>query len=156
GELSETQLDAIADHLEGCPQCEAAARQLDGVLDPALALLRRPEEGAETLDGAPAPRPAPGPAAAALPDPIRGYEIQGELGGGGMGVVYGAWQAPLGGVVALKMMLGGRFADPEHRARFGREAEAIARLRHPHIVQIFDIGEHDGQPFFTLEYLEGG
>jgi WD40 repeat protein len=73
-----------------------------------------------------------------------------------MGVVYKAWHEPLRRVVALKMMLADRFAGAETRDRFRREAEAVARLQHPNIVQVFDVGEHDGQPFFTLEYLDGG
>jgi hypothetical protein len=87
---------------------------------------------------------------------IAGYEVLGELGRGGMGVVYKARQVPLDRVVALKMILAGGHAGPEERARFRREAEAVARLQHPNIVQVFEVGEHDGLPFFSIEFCPGG
>jgi tetratricopeptide (TPR) repeat protein len=86
---------------------------------------------------------------------IPGYEIIRELGRGGMGVVYLARDRRLKRLVALKMVLAGAHADPETRLRFRREAEAIARLQHPGIVQIHDVGEHQGRPFLSLEYVEG-
>ena len=95
----------------------------------------------------PAHRPAP---------TIAGYEIEGELGRGGMGVVYRARQVRLNRPCALKMILAGAHADPVAAVRFLAEAEAVARLQHPHIVQIHHIGEADGLPFFELEYVEGG
>jgi serine/threonine protein kinase/tetratricopeptide (TPR) repeat protein len=87
---------------------------------------------------------------------IPGYEILGELGRGGMGVVYKARQINLNRIVALKMILAGSHAGREAIARFLREAETIARLRHPHVVQVHEFGSHEGKPFFSLEYLEGG
>jgi len=87
---------------------------------------------------------------------VAGYEIQGELGRGGMGVVYQARQVRLNRPCALKMILAGAHATPEAAARFLAEAEAIARLQHVHIVQIYHIGEADGLPFLELEYLPGG
>ena len=87
---------------------------------------------------------------------VPGYEILGELGRGGMGVVYRAWQTKLNRPVALKMILAGCHAGPRERQRFRAEAEAVARLQHPNIVQIYDIGEHDGRPFLALEYVAGG
>jgi serine/threonine-protein kinase len=90
----------------------------------------------------------------ALPN-VPGYEILKELGRGGMGVVYQARHLRLNRMVALKMMLDGDFASTEVRERFQREAEAVARLQHPNIVQIFEIGDTRGKPFFSLEYVEG-
>jgi WD40 repeat protein/serine/threonine protein kinase len=93
----------------------------------------------------------------ALPSPVvPGYQILGEVGRGGMGVVYRAWQTKLNRPVALKMILAGGHAGPRERQRFRTEAEAVARLQHPNIVQIYDIGEHDGRPFLALEYVAGG
>jgi WD40 repeat protein len=87
---------------------------------------------------------------------IPGYEILSELGRGGMGVVYQARQVRLDRPCAIKMILAGTYATLEAVARFLAEARAIARLQHPHIVQIHHIGEADGLPFFELEYLPGG
>jgi WD40 repeat protein/tRNA A-37 threonylcarbamoyl transferase component Bud32 len=87
---------------------------------------------------------------------IPGYEIEGELGRGGMGVVYKARHLRLHRICALKMVLAGPHAAPEALVRFLTEAEAVAKLRHPHIVAIHQIGEYDGLPFIELEYLAGG
>ena len=106
---------------------------------------------ADTTLPAPAgPRPAPG-----LPT-IPGYTVQECIGEGGMAVVYRAWQISLKRTVAIKMLKEGRHARPEERARFRREAEAMARLDHPHIVPIYEVGEADAGPYFITEYLEGG
>ncbi len=87
---------------------------------------------------------------------LEGYEILGELGRGGMGVVYRALDVRLKRVVALKMILAGVHADPGDLKRFQLEAEAVAQLQHPNIVQIHDVGEHEGKPYFSLEFVEGG
>jgi WD40 repeat protein len=87
---------------------------------------------------------------------IDGYEILGELGRGGMGVVYRARHVSLNRPCVLKMILGGDFADAEAIARFRAEAEAVARLQHANVVQIHGTGEAAGRPFFELEYVEGG
>jgi WD40 repeat protein/serine/threonine protein kinase/tetratricopeptide (TPR) repeat protein len=87
---------------------------------------------------------------------IPGYEIHGELGRGGMGVVYKARQIGLNRLVALKMILAGTRACAEDLHRFLDEAEAAARLRHPNIVQVHDIGLQGECPYFSMEYVEGG
>jgi serine/threonine protein kinase len=87
---------------------------------------------------------------------IPGYKILATLGRGGMGVVYQARQTKLGRVVALKMILSGAHASADDLARFRTEVEAIARLQHPNIVQIFEVGEQEGKPFFSLEFCAGG
>ncbi len=86
---------------------------------------------------------------------IPGYEVRGVLGRGGMGVVYQARHVALKRDVALKMMLAGRHAGPVELARFRIEAEAIARLQHPNIVQIHEVGEADGHPYCALEFVSG-
>jgi serine/threonine protein kinase/Tfp pilus assembly protein PilF len=86
---------------------------------------------------------------------IAGYDVLGELGRGGMGVVYKARQRSLNRLVALKMILSGAHAGAAERARFRSEAEVLARLQHPHIVQIYEIGDHEGRPFLALEFIEG-
>jgi ABC-type amino acid transport substrate-binding protein/tRNA A-37 threonylcarbamoyl transferase component Bud32 len=97
--------------------------------------------------GAPGERPRP---------EVSGYEILDELGRGGMGVVYKARQVRLNRTVALKMILAGTHADAAQLARFVAEAQATARMHHPHIVQIHEVGEADNLPYFVLEFMEGG
>jgi eukaryotic-like serine/threonine-protein kinase len=113
----------------------------------------------------PAPIGREGPAELTLPsgeglEPVRasvpGYEILGVLGRGGMGVVYKARQLGLTRIVALKMILSGAHAGADERERFRWEGEAVARLQHPNIVQIYEVGEHDGLAYFSLEYCDGG
>jgi WD40 repeat protein len=87
---------------------------------------------------------------------LPGYEVLGELGRGGMGVVYRARQRGLGRIVALKMLKDGALAGAEERALFRREAEVVARLRHPHIVQVHEWGEYQGQLYFAMELVDGG
>jgi serine/threonine-protein kinase len=87
---------------------------------------------------------------------VRGYEVHEVLGRGGMGVVYKAWHERLHRPVALKMLLSGVNARTEELERFLREAEAVAGLRHPNIVHVYDVGDADGRPYFTMEFVEGG
>jgi serine/threonine protein kinase len=104
---------------------------------------------AATVLGAQAPPRGP-----ALPN-IPGYELLKELGRGGMGVVYQALQVSLKRVVALKMLLAAGPATEKALARFRSEAETLARLHDPHIVLVYDVGEFEGQPYFTMEYVAG-
>ena len=103
----------------------------------------------------PGERPRPRAPLFATPVVFPGYEILGELGRGGMGVVYKARQRNLNRLVALKVILGGPLASSEDKARFRIEAEAAARLQHPNIVQVYDVGEYAGFSFISLELIEG-
>jgi serine/threonine-protein kinase len=95
------------------------------------------------------------PHSADLPQ-VPGYQVEDLLGRGGMGVVYKAWHLRLNRAVALKMLLAGPCARPEELERFLRESQAVAGLRHANIVQVYDAGEVDGRPYFTMELVEGG
>ncbi len=100
----------------------------------------------------------PGAAAGPSEDaPLRlgDYEMIEQIGRGGMGVVYRARQLGLGREVAVKVITAGTFADEAARKRFRREAETAARLSHPSIVRVYEVGEDRGQPFFSMEYVEG-
>ena len=97
-----------------------------------------------------------GEAGQALPKHIANYDILGVLGRGGMGVVYKARQKGLNRMAALKMILAAGHASNEEFLRFQTEAEAVAKLQHPNIVQIFEVGQEDGRPYFSLEYVDGG
>jgi WD40 repeat protein/serine/threonine protein kinase len=174
-QLQEPARQAVSLHVGACAQCQAALERLTeepaeselgsislrarttsaAVAEPTseafLSRLKQsppPPSGAPPADGAPLAPPG-------LPT-VPGYEILGVLGRGGMGVVYKARQVGLNRLVALKMILAGAHVGPKGLARFLAEAEAVARLRHPNIVQIYDIGETSGSPYFALEFVEGG
>src|SRR5262249_42735336 len=105
--------------------------------------------GPLTLDARAGPR---GAEPAPLPE-IAGYEVLRELGRGGMGVVYLALQTSLGRLVALKMILADAYSSPQQRHRFRAEAELVARLQHPNIVGVHEVGEVGGRPFCALEFV---
>src|SRR5262245_54267762 len=123
--------------------------------DPGTAATLPPAEGKVTATLPPAPStdgPLPIPERVSIP----GYEVLRELGRGGMGVVYQARHLRLNRLVALKMILSGGHASEADLVRFLHEAEAVAQLQHPHIVQIFETGQHQNLPYFTLEFVGGG
>jgi WD40 repeat protein/tRNA A-37 threonylcarbamoyl transferase component Bud32 len=164
GELPGRVAALIADHLEACPACAARADELDSAADACVVQLRRAAGQASSEH--PATQPAgltqaplgnaPPPGDGGFPRWFGDYELLGELGQGGMSVVYLARQRHPARVVALKLILPGRHTDAERRARFLAEADAIGRLQHPNIVQIYQAGEHEGQLFLALEWLDGG
>ncbi|HVS35834.1 MAG TPA: protein kinase, partial [Gemmataceae bacterium] len=124
--------------------CPACGQEHCSVVDPGVG-----ESASFSRNAVP---PSPSPRLPAVP----GYEVLGELGRGGMGVVYKARQVSLKREVALKMLLRESDAGAMEAARFRAEAEAAARLHHAHIVQVYDIGDHGGRLYFALEYMEGG
>ena len=181
GSLSEQLLAQAANHLTSCSACLDTMRQLEGSDDSLINHLRRyvPEQSATLRSEAtPAPQAAsasPGAASegfgttvvqtreaskkvddSALPRTFAGYELLEVLGHGGMGTVYKAWQTALERLVALKVIASESAAGSESQARFRVEAKAVARLRDPHVVQIYDFGEENGQPYFSMEIMEGG
>ena len=97
-----------------------------------------------------------GPSPDAATGTVPGFDVLESLGEGGMGVVYKARQVGLNRLVALKVILGGRRAGPKDLIRFLAEAEAVASVKHPHVVQVHEYGEVGGRPFLALEYLPGG
>ena len=111
-------------------------------------------ESGGTLDGTPL-EGTPGTSTADLPA-VPGYEVLREVGRGGMGIVYEAWQIGLNRPTAIKMILAGDHASPQELARFQTEAEAVGRLQHPNIVQIYEVGESKGRPYLSMEYVAGG
>jgi serine/threonine protein kinase len=165
GELPDRVAAAVAAHVERCAACASLAERLDGTADLCVALLRGAASpatpgdrdrstSATTDDAGPAPTAGAGPQE--FPRPFGAYELLGELGRGGMGVVFLARQRRPARIVALKLILAGAHASAERRARFLAEADATGRLQHPNIVQIYEAGEHDGQLFLALEYVDGG
>jgi serine/threonine-protein kinase len=87
---------------------------------------------------------------------VPGFALRGKLGEGGMGIVYEAEQLALKRTVALKLIRHGGHASAELLARFRGEAEAVARLQHPNVVQVYEVGEREGLPYFAMEYVAGG
>ena len=139
--------------------CEACPELLPEVLE-RLRKVRRVEQQLDQLfpssiSSDTSNRSTTAPAIKHLPT-ITGYDVEGVLGSGGMGVVYKARHQKLNRVVALKMLRTGQFATDSELTRFTREFQAIAELQCTHIVKIHDVGDADGRPYFTMEYVEGG
>jgi serine/threonine protein kinase/WD40 repeat protein len=165
GELPDRLGTLVAEHLEACPGCAARAASFDTIVDPCIVQMRqavgqpstanRGTNDAATMDAVPCPSELPSETAD-FPRKFGGYELLGELGRGGMSVVYLARQQRPARTVALKMILAGVHAGVERRTRFLAEADAIGRLQHPHILEIYEVGEHDGQLYLALEWLDAG
>ncbi len=161
-----------------CPQCGSAGTLTGRPADPSADHWKtvydspRSGEAIELPETAPpsdatsdphrpAAIPATIPSVVSDPDAatgtiIAGFELVSICGRGAMGVVYKARQLALNRLVALKMVLAGGYASPQERARFLAEAEAVASLQHPNIVQVYDVGSHQGLPFFSMEIVDGG
>ncbi len=146
---------SIESHLERCERCRQAAERLtlDPTLIPPPALPTDPLPFLERLKRTP-PAAAPSPGEPTHLD-IPGYTLSRVIGRGGMGVVYEAVQESLGRTVAVKVLADGPFAPPGLRERFRREGRVIARLHHPNVVRVIEVGEADGTPYLVLEYVAG-
>jgi hypothetical protein len=141
------------------PQAILSLESRDGdgkIIPPPPASHTLPTQATANLSGMQSLSPGAASTPAAGRPILPGYEIERELGRGGMGVVYQALDTRLKRRVALKMILAGGHAGQADLARFKTEAEAVARLQHPGIVQIYEVGVHDGLPYFCLEFCPGG
>src|SRR5262245_45198380 len=169
GRLSGEDLQAVADHASWCKRCEAALESLEVKADSLVSGLRRhvslsSSDVAPLTDAGATSTPTGDTVVASITDdaqprlPVRllHYELTEKLGDGGMGVVFKATDTNLKRTVAVKLGPGIILKGEEARGRFRTEAEAVARLNHPNIVRLFEFGEFRGDPFFAMEYMEGG
>lgn len=181
--LTTTEWDILARHVEACANCQGRLARLSGTPvaeswlraeqpaedseaeDEFVRRLQRMRPPSENSDENPTLRPTAHSPLAGERIPtstepewpaVPGYELLGELGRGGMSVVYKARQVALERYVAVKMILTGAHMGARELVRFRVEAEVIARLQHPNIVQIYDVGEAAGRPYFVLEFVAGG
>jgi eukaryotic-like serine/threonine-protein kinase len=181
GKLPAAELAAVAHHVSSCERCEEVVHSLQehGDDDSLIARLK------ECMNGPPPPDGPAYAGMEALAETVLmttgylertvrdgalgfsfeetitdksfgQYEVLGKIDEGGMGVVYLARQIPLQRMVALKMILAGHHADAQFVARFIREGKAVAKLRHPNVVQVYELGEHDGLPYYSMELVNGG
>ena len=175
GTLPADDADTIAAHLEACITCQDSFQALDDGRDSFISLLRQPAPVDEYADEPARGRlvhaakgllvaPAAGGAHSTtiVPDDqtmvaaeIGEYELLEKIGQGGMGAVYKARQKKLKRIVAIKLLPKERLADPKAVARFEREMEAVGAVDHPNIVRAMHAGEHEGQPYLAIEYVDG-
>jgi eukaryotic-like serine/threonine-protein kinase len=175
GQLADAEMMRLSDHLRQCTPCCQRLDQL-ATDDPFLSRLQAAASEDGSLISLPQLHSAvralrrvrddmtgdregkKGRKAGTIPPPkqVGEYDILAEVGRGGMGVVYKARHRGIHRLVALKMVLAGEFASPSQELRFRLEAELAARVQHPNIVQLYEIGTHEGRPFLALEWIEGG
>jgi WD40 repeat protein/tRNA A-37 threonylcarbamoyl transferase component Bud32 len=176
GQLTEGEVAYVCSHLSDCADC---CRRIDQLAtdDRLLAQLQQRSASREEVLIRPAQRrsavralrqshgaksatrkrdPEAVPVILPAPKQVGDYEILAEVGRGGMGVVYKSRHRGLHRLAALKMVLAGEFASPTQELRFRLEAELAARVQHPNIVQVYEIGSYEGRPFLALEWVEGG
>ncbi|MFO0864255.1 MAG: protein kinase [Gemmataceae bacterium] len=146
------RLDALMDQIHSGADASELKRKL---------LAERPDlaEAIECLEGlnhlASHAETLPALAGTVTITELGGFQIEAEIGRGGMGVVYKAWQRELGRCVALKMILAGELASGDHLDRFRNETRALANVHHANIVSIFEAGQIEGRPYFAMQYVEG-
>ncbi|MBN9119526.1 MAG: protein kinase [Planctomycetes bacterium] len=170
--LAADRVGLVGGHVDSCPRCQA---RLDRLTDQTSGAVARYKElssraipdarsGAGSVSGTDTHvlgKPPPSPSKLIGLPRVRGFEVVGEIGRGGMGVVYKARHLRLNRLVALKMILAGSAADSRNVQRFLFEAEFLAKIRHPQVVQVFEIDMYQGPnavpiPYIAMELLEGG
>ena len=166
GRLPDSSLDAIAEHLETCGECESAMATLDDASDSFIAELKCPAADesfvnevefhqalpvVERFEAETEERPTSAPSRQVLGQ----YMLVERLGTGGMGTVYKALHTKLEKFVALKILRTKRMLDDRAIARFDREMKAVGKLKHENIVQASDAGEFDGKQYLVMEYIKG-
>jgi WD40 repeat protein/serine/threonine protein kinase len=176
GQLTEAELTPVLAHLGDCPTCcdhidrltsddrllarlqQHAARREEALVSPAQrrAAVRALRQSHEASSATRTRDSEAVPVILSAPPQIGDYDILAEVGRGGMGVVYKARHRGLNRLAALKMVLAGEFASSAQELRFRLEAELAARVQHPNIVQVYEIGSYQGRPFLAMEWVEGG
>ena len=155
GDLSESRLDGLDAHLESCSHCEQRLAELDHVVDPIVVELRRGIPDAFVASTS-EERTRIGlglstrGSTAALPEQLDEFRIIREIGRGGMGIVFEAYQGSLNRHVALKIL-----PNRGDQVRFRREAKAAGRLHHTNIVPVFGVGEHEGRHYYVMQFIAG-